>query len=83
MYTYYDRLVIPRLAQDFVYLVAYLMSYYVGHQIGNAPVGNFVERFFWKERFYIVGLQSSFLQLCCLQLFKPDMAKYFSLHPLV
>ena len=39
-------------------------------------------RRFWRERLYIVGLQSSFLQLLCLQLFKTDMARFFFLVPL-
>jgi hypothetical protein len=42
--------------------------------------GNFMKRFlegifFW----YIDGSQSSFLQLCCLQLFKTDLARFFFL----
>ena len=41
--------------------------------------GNFMKRFPEAPFFLIVGLQSSFLQLLCLQLFKTDIARFFSL----
>ena len=43
------------------------------------PVDNFKKKRFLRERVYIVGLQSSFLQLWCLQLLKPDVARVFCL----
>ena len=55
------------------------MSYDVGHLIGNAYwqlCETFFLKFFLK---IIIGLQSSFLQLYCLQLFKSELAWFFTL----
>ena len=76
LYTYHDRLVIPRLAQDMCILLLTKCSYNVGHQNWQRMLTTLLKRFL-RERVYIVGLQSSFLQLLCLQLLKPDLARFF------
>jgi hypothetical protein len=54
------------------------MPYNVGHRIGNV-CWQLYETFFGSKVFNIVGLQSFFLQLSYLQLFKTDLAMFFSL----
>jgi hypothetical protein len=78
LYTYHDRLVIPRPAQDLCILLLTECSYNVGHQNWQRLLTTLWKRFL-RERVYIVGLQGSFLQLWCLQLLKPDLARFFCL----
>ena len=54
------------------------MSYNVGYQIGNA-FWQLCETFSGRNVFYIIGLQSFFLRLLCLQLFKTVLARFFFL----
>ena len=78
LYTYHDRLVIPRLSQDLCILLLTKCSYNVGHQNWQRLLTSLLKRFL-RERVYIVGLQGSFLQLWCLQLLKPDLTRFFFL----
>ena len=60
LYTYHDRL--PRLAQDLCILLLIDCAYNGGHQNWQRLLTTLFKRFF-RERVYIAGLQSPFLQL--------------------
>ena len=65
IYTHHDTFFIFRLAQDLCILLLSKCHCNVDHQNWQRMLATLWKRF-WRERLYIVGLQSSFLQLCCL-----------------
>jgi hypothetical protein len=71
-------LVISRLAQDLCILLVTECRCNVVHQNRQRLLAT-LWKHFWRERLYIDGLQSSFLQSWCLQLFFSDLTRFFFL----